>query len=399
MRNFIITICLLCLIIAPISTSYADSNGVLSETELNEWLSAILKQSVNQTPLNAPIDENALTEQGYAFLYSFATLYYDKPVLDSQSILNAVTLTQPGAISPKNIALGDSGQKLMDCYGWQNPMLLGDGQMAALYKVDKLPQAAYWCLAQHKDDVLNNLQCALHIQTPNGKYTDAGIVYKLENNVITDIQVYGLNFVINLEEVKNNLNSIAQLQAFGSGDSFVSQTITPSYFTKQDLPIFSKEDYILSDVLLEGQTEDSITKHFGEATSSEHYVDDLGQTMLNTTRDGLSLSYTAPKGSSAFVLDMVSVSSPNYIGPRGIAIGMPLTEVIAKFNSNGRGNHYGNAALLYGDGIQGNYSLMEKVSKEITTVQYVTTLQDNKKLSLSLTFKQDILSEMLLYFW
>ena len=44
--------------------------------------SGVLRESAAREPLNAPVGEESRTEDGYAFIYDFATLYYDKPVLD-----------------------------------------------------------------------------------------------------------------------------------------------------------------------------------------------------------------------------------------------------------------------------------------------------------------------------
>lgn len=99
-------------------------------------------------PLNAPVGEESHTEDGYAFIYDFATLYYDKPVLDQDSVLLAVSVTDEAYPGPRGIKLGDAQSVLIDTYGWQNPTLVGDGIFAAFYRLNSLPQSAYWSWAQ-----------------------------------------------------------------------------------------------------------------------------------------------------------------------------------------------------------------------------------------------------------
>lgn len=73
--------------------AFADDSGVLAEGELNEWVVKVLRDSAAGQPINAPVGEESHTEDGYAFIYDFATLYYDKPVLDQDSVLLAVSVT------------------------------------------------------------------------------------------------------------------------------------------------------------------------------------------------------------------------------------------------------------------------------------------------------------------
>ena len=84
----LIAFCLLCPLYA-----LADDSGVLAESELNEWVVKALRDSAAERPLNAPVGEESHTEDGYAFIYDFATLYYDKPELDENSVLLAVSVT------------------------------------------------------------------------------------------------------------------------------------------------------------------------------------------------------------------------------------------------------------------------------------------------------------------
>ena len=126
--------------------AFADDSGVLAEGELNEWVVKVLRDSAAGQPINAPVGEESHTEDGYAFIYDFATLYYDKPVLDQDSVLLAVSVTDEAYPGPRGIKLGDAQSVLIDTYGWQNPTLVGDGIFAAFYRLNSLPQSAYWSM-------------------------------------------------------------------------------------------------------------------------------------------------------------------------------------------------------------------------------------------------------------
>jgi hypothetical protein len=196
----------------------ADDTGVLSEKELNGWLQELLRSTLSQQPQNAPVGEESLTEDGYAFLYGQATLFYDKPVLDQSSKLQAVSVTDEGLVTPRGIAVGSPAQLLVDTYGWQNPGLMTDGFMAPFYVLNQLPQAAYWAWAQVEEGKPVMVNCYIHVQMAQDVYTDAGVHYTLEDGVVSGIRVYGLGSLISLQDVLGNLEAFSQTQAAISGD-------------------------------------------------------------------------------------------------------------------------------------------------------------------------------------
>ena len=71
-KPFVWLLVLACLLVP--SFSLADESGVLAETELSQWVDQVLRDTAALMPLNAPVGEESLTEDGYAFLYDFATM-------------------------------------------------------------------------------------------------------------------------------------------------------------------------------------------------------------------------------------------------------------------------------------------------------------------------------------
>lgn len=191
----------------------ADDAGALSEDELTAWIDRLLLETKELRPLNTPVDEQALTEDGYAFVYDFATLYFDRPVRDERSVLEAVSLTAQSYAAPRGVCLGSGEMLLLGTFGWQNPYLMGDGSLAAFYRVDDLPRAAYWSWAQHDEDwKLTSVLCAVHVLLEPDRYTDAGLRFELEEGVVSAIAVYGLNRTASLEEVRANLDAVLDVE-------------------------------------------------------------------------------------------------------------------------------------------------------------------------------------------
>ena len=205
---------LICILLCGlVSAAWADDAGALAEGELSAWLNQLLLDTRDMQPLNAPVGEEALTEDGYAFLYDFATLYYDKPVLDRESVLRAVSITSDAYAAPRGITLGADETALLSTFGWQNPYLMGDGVMAAFYQIDEMPRAAYWSWASHDDEwQLTRVHCAIHVQAGEDRYTDVSLVFELENGMISAIRLSGLDTFITAENVYANLDAVLDVE-------------------------------------------------------------------------------------------------------------------------------------------------------------------------------------------
>lgn len=200
-------------------TGLADDAGALSEDELTAWISQLLLDTKDLRPLNAPVDEQALTEDGYAFVYDFATLYFDRPARDEASVLQAISLTAQSYAAPRGVRLGDDEMALLVTFGWQNLYLTGDGSLAAFYRVEDLPRAAYWSWARHDEDwTLTGVQCAVHVLQEDGRYTDAGLRFELEAGAVSSIRVYGLNQSVSLADVRANLSAVQGVEEAIQGE-------------------------------------------------------------------------------------------------------------------------------------------------------------------------------------
>lgn len=200
-------------------TGLADDAGALSEDELNGWIAQLLLDTEDLRPLNAPVDEQALTEDGYAFVYDFATLYFDRPERAENSVLQAVSLTAQSYAAPRGVCLGEDEMALLSTFGWQNPYLMGDGSLAAFYRVEELPRAAYWSWASHDENwTLTGVQCAVHVLREDGSYTDEGLRFELEAGTVSSIHVYGLSRSVSLADVRANLAAVRGVEEAIQGE-------------------------------------------------------------------------------------------------------------------------------------------------------------------------------------
>jgi len=422
---------MICLLLVPLR-SIGDDAGVLTEEELNAWLQQLLLSTKEQRPLNDPIGEESLTEYGYAFLYDMATLYYDQPEIDSSSRLRAVALIEEGLPGPRGIGLGAPQEILTEAYGWQNPMLLGDGNIAAFYALSKLPQAVYWAWAHYEGTFLQSVQCAIHVQAAEGRYTDAGITYLLESGAVAGIIVYGLQETISLQELQSNLAAVEQVKdaatwaesafpivspweetdatgAFTTGGVKGDSAATPPVAIRQnDAPGFGIGDLQFSRIDFSTLGEKGASAAFGPPVKDELVQDDTGEWMHTVEREGVTLVYGLDKNQKNSRLQMLNITKVGLDGPRGVKIGQILEEVAAQFRNDGIDKAMGvetqtkESVLLYGDGRTPPYGALEEQGRSIT-LRYVAVYKGvdgiSREVTLRLAFEDNLLTEIIIYAW
>ena len=385
----LIALLLACLAAMP---AMADEAGVLTETEMGEWLNRLLLSTVGVSPLNAPVGEESLTEDGYAFLYENATLYYDQPTLTAQSALRAVAVTGEALDMPRGIRLGAPVEMLMAAYAWQNPTLTGDDTFAPLYVLDQLPQAAYWAYAQRAGDTLQSVQCAIHARMGEGRYTDTGILYTVQNGAVESIRVYGISGGISLADVQGNLAAVGEKPT--TGDSAVGALIARSDtlpFAQSDLQ-FSRMDFLRL-------TENGAARLFGSPKSDAYAQEQSGGYLHTLTYPGVSLVFSLDAQKQNPTLESLTINAANLAGPRGLTVGMALDAAIKLFQADGGTNVVDGALILYGDGRTPPFGTLEREGGT-ATVRYAlpaSAATGDKSIALHLTFADQKLTELMLY--
>lgn len=372
----------------------ADDAGVLTETELGSWLNTLLISTSGQQPLNAPVDEEALTEDGYAFIYDSATLYYDKPTLDAQSVLSAIAVTDETLAMPRSIRLGAPAQMLLSAYGWENPTLAGDDTFAPLYVLDRLPEGAYWALAQRTGDQLVSVQCAIHARAGDNRYTDTGVLYTLQDGLVSSIRVYGLSAFTDLTGVQNNLSSVSDISTGFSAATTDGVTLQSAAeaFGQGDLQ-FGRMDFLTLTATGAGVL-------FGEASNEDWAQDEGGQWLQTLDYPDASLVFSMDANKANARLESLTLSGEGAIGPRGLVIGMSLHDALSLFRSDGTGTISDSSALLYGDGQTPPFGTLESTGTD-ATLRYAAAVVCadgvTRQAALHLTFVGGQLVEIMLY--
>ena len=390
----------------PIGGALADDAGVLTEVELGDWVRQVLMQSQLEQLQNAPVGEESRTAEGYAFMYPFATLYYDKPVLDAQSVVQGFSVTDEAMETPRGIRLGSPVEALIAAYGWENPELYGDGSFAALYTLHQGAQGVYWAWAELNEGQPMSVRCAVHAAIgTSGKFTDAGVLYQLQDGVVASIQVYGLSQTMTLADAESNLRAVLSVQSAARGDEHFDNEATfqtAGYYQKSDASPFDGNDLVFAGIDFFAMDQASAQAAFGAQQGESWVQDDTGEWLQVLEHPAATLTYVTDANKQNARLESISIMQAGLMGPRGIQIGDSLDAVAMKFQSDGTGETRDGEALLYGDGRAAPYGAL-MTSGYAATLRYAAIVQDTagfeREIIFHLAFSDGRLTEILLYSW
>ena len=141
--------CLLLTVLMGVSCIFAsaedaqdNSADALTLAELQAFAARMQTLAMASTPLNDPAD--AKTEDGYAFEYSFGTIYADSPAMSIDTQLLSIVLTSAEEQGPRDIQVGDELSIVLEANYSENPSLRGSRESAVLYVLDLLPESMRW---------------------------------------------------------------------------------------------------------------------------------------------------------------------------------------------------------------------------------------------------------------
>ena len=388
----LICLMLVCLL-TPAALAEDGGAAALSGQELMDWVAQLTAQVEELTPLNAPITEEALTEDGYAYLYEFGTLYFDKPTLE-QATLNALVVNNEETPALRDVPVGSYVTELLNAYYNENPDLMGNEDFATLYAVDTLPSSALWAWVQRSGQQVGAVQYAVHEQTAHGQdgYTDCGVVYTLEDGFVTAISVYGLNAVITAEEAAENLAFVKDVQQQRAYHMY------PTSFIGTDLPVFERDDLLFSgNDFLSITPEEAITA-LGQCLE-DTWMDDDGAYLRTMTFANAILTFAYDGNKNLENLAMLTIDGAGLEGPRGARVGETISNVLMRFRHS-EGEYDGQSReILYGDGEKAPTGTAEYGDNASATLRYMLALEDGREVVLQMEFYLNALTEIIIYYW
>lgn len=390
-------LCLLLTVLMALGCTYAgaedtqdNSADALTLTELHAFAAQMQTLAMASTPLNDPSADQS--EDGYAFEYSFGTIYADSPAMSIDTQLLSIVLTSAEVQGPRDLQVGDDLAVVLAANYSENPNLRGSREEAVLYVLDLLPDSLRWGEVKRDGQRVQTVEYAVHerVETDGEGYTDTGVIFTMENNCVSAIRVYGLSARTTEAEitaVRDNL----RFNAFYDDYAQVA-----SSYNGAELPMFDGTDLQFSGIDFMSLTPESATEVLGDVIDDvwvENGTDGYVRTMTFAACD-VTFLYDAQKQHPQ--VEMLIIADDIIEGPRASRIGDTFEQVYNRFrNMNGAIDENDNE-FLYGDEESGQYGMVE-YSADSAVMRFSLVLDDGTRVVLRLEFNFSVLSEIMVY--
>lgn len=287
----------------------------------------------------------------------------------------------------RGLKVGDSLDMIFQVYPNDNEGLRGTYYEATLC-IDNRSNETLLGYALRDGQRVTDVTYAVYSHQGDG-VVKAGVTYKLDQGYIQQINVFTLPELITAEEMEQDISDSAMVQEATEYQAFLSSEngslLDP--FCREDL-FFSQMDFLTL-------TPEQAFTEMGPAQVDEWMADSDGTYIRTLQWDGVTMimKYDADK---AFLhLYSLTVTNESFEGPRGLRIGDYIETVLFRFRHS-EGSMGENAVVLYGDGENAPYGKIT-YNEETNTIAYTVDM-DGETALLYLTFREDAMQEMQLFF-
>lgn len=383
---------LLALLMCPVLALAEESAaGMLTGQELNDWAEGYIARAYAAEPLNIPAE--SATPEGYEYIFDFATLYADTPILGEDTTVNTIVLTSEEENGPRNVRVNNALSDVLDAYYTENEELLGSRESAVLYAVDMLPEFAAWGQVLRDGQRVQTVQYAAHEQLATGGegYTDAGVIYTMAENRVVAIRVYGLSSRIARSEVSSVMYAVMMAAL---KDEYAQ---VPFSYDGAELSVFSAADMDFFGIDFPFLTPDAAIAVLGEP-ATDLWVDngDDGYIRVQTFA-GCELTYLYNKERTEGSVYMLYINADGMEGPRAVRVGDAFSSVYNRFR-NGEGEYQEDGTeVLYGAPGGDHFGQASYGTDASATLRYSFLTEDGRKVELQLVFTVMELTEIMLY--
>ncbi len=387
-------ILLLLWVMLPLGLAAENEKDALSYSEIMDWVTPYIEKAKATTPLNAPIGADALNEDGYAYIYDFATMYFDKPTLDSTTKLNAIVIYTEEEALPRGVNVDSDLDQLLSAYYCENEELVGSKDFAYLYISDTMPMGAMWAWVQRDGQTVNLVQYAIHEQLSNGGdgYTDCGLLYTIQANTVVAVRAYGLSAFIDEKQVASNLNQVNQISKDDSYFMF-KRSLSGS-----DVGKFSREDLSFSGLDFLSITPEECVAILGESMEDVWMENDTEGYLRNLNYEDCAFTFGYDINKENGTLLYMEIFASGMEGPRGVAIGDSLPDVMQRF-MHSQGTYDGTVETLYGLEGDEQYATAEYWDGGETILRYSVDVGTAAPVTMQLYFDMNGLTTIMLYCW
>lgn len=383
---------LLTLVLCPVLAMAEESAaGMLTSQELADWAQVCIERAYASEPLNIPAENP--TDDGYEYIFDFATLYADTPVLSADTTVSAIVLTTELVSGPRGISVSSSLADVLAAYYTENANLQGSRENAVLYAADSLPGSAAWGQVLRDGQRVQTVQYAVHEQLASGGegYTDMGVIYTMAENRVSAIRVYGLNSRLSREEVSGMMFTI-MMDALEN-----TYAMVPYSYDGAELTAFGESDLTFSGMDFLSLTPEAAIALLGEPMSDLWIENGDHGYIRKQVFTTCEITYLFNQERTQGSVYMLYISADGLEGPRAVRIGDTFSSVYNRFR-NGEGEYQEDGTeQLYGVNGEGSFGKASYGYDASANLRYGFTAGDGRTVTLQMDFTVMELSEIMLY--
>ena len=378
-------------LLLPVLPVTAEESGadILTLEELRQWANGYKIRALASAPLNDPYAEESDTDDGYMFVYDFATLYMDSPEMTSESTVQALVILLSEEEGLRGVGVDDPAQFVLDAYYTENPDLVGTSDRALLYAVDLMPAGSYTGILHRDGQRIGVIDYAVYEQPSTGGdgYTAAGIMYTVQDNTVTAIRAYGLETRFLEGDVAAAMDDAREL----AEEASYSQVQTS--FVGTELEPFNSEDLIFAGISFASLTPEDAEEAFGEPLE-DVWLNNSDGWMRVMQFESCHVTFLYDAAQQNGRVKNMTIDSDQLEGPRSVRVGDTVSSVMTRFRS-GEGAYNGTTEVLYGDASSTTFGMAE-YGAEAIVLRYGAESEDGTPVIMYLSFEPIYLSEILL---
>ena len=364
----IVSLLIACVLALGCLPAFADAAYPTAD-EIAAYCDTLLQTALTLPPVSPEEAEDG----GWCFDYGTFSLYSEDQTLTADSgILLAELL--PGEDSLRDmrgIGPGSTVQEALAAYPLDNQDLAGAYDEAVLYINGILPDAVRVGSIVRSGSHILLIDHTVYM--PSGEQVQAAsVLYTLENNRVTAVQLIPAVETDNLEDVQEEIFRLSELQEQREYSAYRAETPTP----------LAREDLTFGPIDFLSATEADLTAALGAPDSDIWEEEEAGY--LHTLQwDGVQAILRCDAQKQNGVLHYLQIYSERLEGPRGMHMEDSMETVLALFPREGEGD------VLYGDGDNAPTGVIS-YGPEAVTVLYAAEAEE-EQVALKLDFVDDAL--------
>lgn len=318
-----------------------------------------------------PVSASAAEDGGYMFVFDSFTLYTKDAQLTQNAVVTGVEFNNADylQIDMRGVLPSDSLSDLLAAYPLDNTNLQGAYDEAVLYISGLLPDTVNCGRVVRNGSHVLAVEHAIY--TMDGERVEKScVVYTLENNFVTGIQVLPGVQYMTLEDALQELSDMSLLQEVSEYSVYTADVSEP--FVREDLT-FGGMDFLTV-------TPESALSLWGSA-NSDTWVDDGVGYMRTMQWEDMQLIFSYDRSRQNSRLLLMQVYGEGVEGPRSLHLGDSVESVLVRF-ARAEDCEEGQ---LYGDGRTAPYGLYEVRDDGSVYVLYAAATEEGTVL-LALNF-------------